>query len=196
MSASKILWIDDQIDSLRPFIILLEKDYSVKTATSGAEGIEIFRSETFDLVFLDHNMIGMSGLETLAELKAVNPAVPVVMVTQEEDEEVLRSAYGHRVDDYIVKPIRSINITSACTKFLGSKELVMRQMNESYLRDYTALSRKIMMDPDWNEWLEIYEKLVGWNLEFDKHAGAGSAEDTIVALWQDAYRGFSKFVER
>lgn len=195
MSASKILWIDDQIDSLRPFIILLEKQYVVKTATSGLEGIELFKTETFDLIFLDHNMIGMSGLETLAELKFINPAVPVVMVTQEEDEDVLRSAYGHRVDDYIVKPIRAIQITSTCTKFLGSKALVMRQLNESYIRDYTDLSRKILMEPDWNEWVEIYEKLVAWNIEFDKHTGSGS-EETMVALWKDANKGFSKFVER
>jgi PleD family two-component response regulator len=78
MQETTILWADDEIDLLKPHILFLnEKGYKVTTATNGRDALDAFKAGYFDLVFLDENMPGLTGLETLAEIKNINADVPV-----------------------------------------------------------------------------------------------------------------------
>ncbi|MBE0638223.1 MAG: response regulator, partial [Bacteroidales bacterium] len=80
MDKIKILWADDEIELLKPHIIFLEqKGYLVTTSNNGDEALDLLKGEPFDIVFLDENMPGMSGIETLAEIKVLQPHLPVVM---------------------------------------------------------------------------------------------------------------------
>ena len=116
----KILWVDDEIELLKPHLILLEqRGYNVNTATNGEDAIEMAQDERFDLIFLDEMMVGISGLETLSVLKDIDDSVPVVMVTKNEQETVMEEAIGRKIDDYLTKPVNPTQILAACKKFLG-----------------------------------------------------------------------------
>ncbi|HMD14691.1 MAG TPA: response regulator, partial [Bacteroidota bacterium] len=82
-----ILWVDDEIELLRSHIMLLsEKGYTVGTATNGEDAVDLVKSHSYDLVFLDEMMAGMGGLATLSQIKDLRPELPVVMITKNEDE--------------------------------------------------------------------------------------------------------------
>ena len=82
---NQILWVDDEVDLLQPYIIYLkEKGYEVITATNGEDALDMLSQTIPSIVFLDENMPGMSGLETLQEIKRIHPEVPVVMITKSE----------------------------------------------------------------------------------------------------------------
>ncbi|VTQ06289.1 Sensory transduction protein regX3 [Sphingobacterium daejeonense] len=106
MQKIHILWADDEIEFLKPHILLLEhKDYKVKTVNNGSDAVEAFQNEPFDLVFLDENMPGLTGLETLDKLKAINPSIPTILVTKNEEEHLMEDAIGAKIDDYLIKPV-------------------------------------------------------------------------------------------
>ena len=106
MSNIKILWVDDEIDLLKPHILFLEKkNYAVTTANNGRDALDIFDRENFDVVFLDENMPGLSGLEVLSEMKEKKAATPVIMITKSEEENLMEDAIGSKIDDYLIKPV-------------------------------------------------------------------------------------------
>ena len=81
----RLLWADDEIELLNAHIIFLKnKGYEVTTVTNGPDAIDACRKEQFDLVLLDENMPGLTGLETLTVIKEIRPTTPVVMVTKSE----------------------------------------------------------------------------------------------------------------
>ena len=126
----KILWIDDEIELLRPHIILLEqRGYQVDTATNGEDAIELFRQKHFDLTFLDESMVGISGLDTLPVLKEIDPSTPIVMVTKNEAESVMEDAIGKKIDDYLTKPVNPAQILAACKKFLESERIGQNKLS-------------------------------------------------------------------
>ena len=116
---AKILWADDEIDSLKPHIIFLKnKEHEVRGVNSGNEAIEEFKKESFDIVFLDENMPGMNGLKTLEEIKILNPTIPVIMITKSEEEMIMEEAIGRQISDYLIKPV---NFWSVATNPLLKK---------------------------------------------------------------------------
>jgi DNA-binding NtrC family response regulator len=157
----KILWIDDEIDLLRPHIILLtQRGYEVNTASNGDDALEIARRERHDLYFLDESMVGMSGLDTLPLLKEIDPDIPVVMVTKNEAESVMEEAIGKKIDDYLTKPVNPAQILAACKKFLESRRITKEKFTQDYLQGFTDISRRLFGYLEWNDWLDIYTKLV------------------------------------
>lgn len=111
MKQDKILWIDDEIDLLQPYLIFLnDKGYEVLTATNGNDAIEICQQENFDIIFLDENMPGLTGLDTLAVIKELLPDVPVVMITKNEEENIMNMAIGNKIADYLTKPVNPSQI--------------------------------------------------------------------------------------
>ncbi len=190
-----ILWVDDEIDLLRPHIILLEqRGYDVSTATNGEDALELFRGTSYNLVFLDETMVGMSGLETLSRMKDVDYSVPVVMVTKNEAETVMEEAIGRKIDDYLTKPVNPAQILAACKKFLESEKIAGEKFTQDYLQGFNEVARRMFEPLSWSEWVEIYEKLVNWSLELDRHPGIG-LEETLVNQWRECNAEFSKFVE-
>ena len=106
MTNGLLLWVDDEIEQLRAHIMFLEKKgYEIVTVSNGTDAIEQCRQRTFDLVLLDEQMPGISGLETLRKLKEINPSITVVMVTKSEEENIMEQAIGQKIADYLIKPV-------------------------------------------------------------------------------------------
>src|SRR5210317_1471332 len=136
-SKGSILWIDDEIEVLRPHIILLEKrGYDIDKATNGEDAIELVKKKHYDLIFLDENMVGMSGLDTLPEIKKLDAASAVVMVTKNEAESVMEEAIGLKIDDYLTKPVNPAQILLACKKFLETERIETEKFTQDYMRGF------------------------------------------------------------
>jgi len=194
-SKGRILWIDDEIELLKPHIILLEqRGYNVETATNGEDAIELVKKSHYDLTFLDESMVGISGLETLPILKEIDPATPVVMVTKNEAESVMEDAIGRKIDDYLTKPVNPAQILAACKKFLESERISQEKITQDYIQGLNQITSLLYDDLSWNDWKEIYHKLVTWSLELDRHPQLGFQE-TLQNQWRECNTVFSKFIE-
>ena len=192
----QILWVDDEIELLRPHIqFLKEKGYDVSTATNGEDAVALVRSTTFDLVFLDEMMPGMGGLRTLAEIKELHPALPVIMVTKNEEETLMEEAIGVKISDYLIKPVNPSQILLACKKFLEGKKIARAAISKDYTQEFSQISLALMSDPGYRDWVEIYARLVGWAMELDAHPELGLTQ-TLGDQIKESNLAFGKYVER
>ncbi|MEM7038621.1 MAG: response regulator, partial [Bacteroidota bacterium] len=117
MENAKILWVDDEIELLKPHIKFLEmKGFNVESASNGFDALEQVKAEPYDILFLDEQMPGMNGLEVLAEIKTISPNTPVVMITKSEEEHIMEEAIGSKITDYLIKPVNPKQILMACKK--------------------------------------------------------------------------------
>ena len=194
MQRYSILWADDEIDLLKPHIMFLtERGYDVTPVPSGADAIEKFQENAYDVVFLDENMPGISGLETLNELKALKPTIPVVMITKSEEEHIMEEAIGSKIADYLIKPINPNQILLSIKKILENKRLVSERTNISYQRDFRQLGMAFGERLSFQEWADVYKKLVYWELEIDATENKDMA-DVITMQKDEANANFSKFI--
>lgn len=194
-SKGRILWVDDEIEVLKPHTILLEKrGYRVKTSSNGEDAIELIKKLPFDLVFLDENMVGLSGLETLSEIKNYAPSLPVVMVTKNEAEEMMEDAIASKVDDYLTKPVNPAQILLACKKFLEAKRIESEKFTQDYFKNFNQITQKLMGDLEWEDWIKIYKDLTKYSIESEK-INEPALHDTLETQWRDANIAFSKYVE-
>ena len=139
---ARLLWIDDEIDLLRAHILFLEKKgYEVKTCTNGMDALELCRQFGFDLVLLDENMPGLSGLETLQGIKEIQPNLPVVMVTKNEEEDIMDQAIGSKIADYLIKPVNPNQILLTLKKNIHQKEIVFPYLLNQDIFDIIFLSQ-------------------------------------------------------
>jgi CheY-like chemotaxis protein len=192
----KILWVDDEIELLRPHILFLkEKGYDVETATNGEDAVELVTKKRFDLVFLDEMMAGMGGLRTLSEIKDTRPELPVVMVTKSEDEGLMENAIGGKISDYLTKPVNPSQILLACKKFLEGKKIESEYVSRDYLKEFNEISTSLFSAPDHDDWVQIYNKLVGWSMDFDAHPELG-LKDTLIDQYRTANQEFSNYIEK
>ncbi|MFN5866556.1 MAG: response regulator, partial [Candidatus Kapaibacterium sp.] len=181
----RILWVDDEIDLLRPHIILLEqRGYLVSTSSNGADAIEMVRRGSFGLVFLDESMVGMSGLEVLEALKSLDASLPVVMVTKNEQESLMDEAIGRKIDDYLTKPVNPAQILAACKKFLESRRIAEQKFTQDYFKGFNELSARLSDRLTWEDWVDIYQKLVQWSIDLDLHPDLGF-QQTLTDQWQE-----------
>lgn len=192
----KILWVDDEIDLLRPHIrFLIDKGYEVDTATNGEDAVDMVRRTSFDLVFLDEMMAGMGGLRTLAEINAVRPNLPVVMVTKNEEESLMEEAIGVKISDYLIKPVKPSQVLLACKKFLEGKRITRAALSKDYIQEFNAISAILMGEPGYEEWINVYSRLVGWGVELDEHPELG-LKQMLIDQTRECNLAFGKFVER
>jgi len=196
MKQKRILWVDDEIELLRSHIIFLsEKGYEVDTVTNGEDAIASVKEKVYDLIFLDEMMAGKGGLETLGEIKEINSGIPVVMVTKSEEETLMDEAIGGKIDDYLTKPVNPSQILLVCKKILEGRKISGQYAAKDYLNDFNEISRQLLMNPDYDEWMDIYLKLTGWDVELDTHPGLGLRQ-TLNDQKKEANKEFSKFVEK
>ncbi len=196
MQETKILWADDEIDLLTPHILFLkEKGYAVTTATNGSDALENFRTEYFDLVFLDENMPGLTGLETLNEIKNIKADVPVVLITKNEEEHLMEDAIGYKIDDYLIKPVNPKQILLTIKKLIDNKRLVSEKTSMAYQQDFRNLGMTLNDELSYQEWVDVYKKLIYWELELEKLEDAGMHE-ILTMQKAEANTQFSKFVEK
>ena len=196
MQTTNILWADDEIDLLKPHILFLNgKGYLIDTATNGNDALEIFKTKDFDLVFLDENMPGLTGLETLTEIKNINPEVPVVMITKSEEEHLMEDAIGSKIDDYLIKPVNPKQILLTIKKLIDNKRLVGEKTSMAYQQDFRTLGMTLNDNLTYQEWIDVYKKLVFWELELEKLDDAGMHE-ILTMQKAEANSQFSKFIEK
>ncbi|HKJ44933.1 MAG TPA: response regulator [Balneolales bacterium] len=190
-----ILWADDEIDHLRPHIIFLEKKgFEVTPVTNGEDALTSIREKNFDIVFLDEHMPGMDGLATLSNIKALQPSLPVVMITKNEEESIMDDAIGAKISDYLIKPVNPNQILLTVKRILDRNRIRNEKSAQAYLRSFNDISMNLSGDLDWNEWINVYKRLTGWDLELPREDEA--LRQVLDDQYQQANREFGKFIER
>lgn len=190
-----ILWTDDEIDLLKPHILFLEKKgYHVTTASNGRDALDLVASTPFDLIILDENMPGITGLETLQQIKQEAPHIPVIMITKSEEENIMNQAVGNKIADYLIKPVNPNQILIALKKHLHSDQLVSQQTTDTYRREFASLSSEINDAETPDDWYRLYTKLVYWDLQL---SGTDTQMDQMLDMQRtEANQEFAKFVRR
>jgi len=190
-----ILWTDDEIDLLRPHILFLEKKgYEVATASNGEDAIALIKGRSFDLVFLDEHMPGISGLETLNQIKNFNPGIPVVMITKSEEENIMDEAIGSKIDDYLIKPVNPKQILLTIKKNIDTRRLIQEKTTSGYQSDFMQISMLINSAYQFNDWVDIYKKLTYWQLELG-HGNDPGMNEILKMQKAEANKGFSRFIK-
>ena len=195
MTNGLLLWADDEMELLRAHLLFLEKKgYEVVTVTNGTDAIEECKKRTFDLVLLDEMMPGLSGLETLQRIKEMTPQVPVVMVTKSEEEDIMNQAIGQQIADYLIKPVNPNQILLTLKKNIHRKEIITETVQTGYQQQFQQLSMQIMDCSTWQDWTNVYKRLVRWELELS--ATDSQMTEMLEMQKEEANRGFAKFVKQ
>lgn len=196
MEKIQILWADDEIDLLKPHLLFLrEKGYDVTTANSGSEAVDLFDKQHFDIVFLDENMPGLNGLEALNRIKAKRSDVPVVMITKSEEENLMEDAIGSKISDYLIKPVNPNQILLSLKKILDNKRLVSEKTTSGYQQEFRQIGMTISDRLSHEEWVDVYKKLVFWELELQKSQDE-SMHEILTMQKNEANVAFGKFIEQ
>ena len=195
MTTGHLLWVDDEIEMLRAHIIFLEKKgYDVTTVNNGNDAIEECRKRNFDLVLLDEMMPGITGLETLQQIKEISPSTPIVMVTKSEEENIMDQAIGQKIADYLIKPVNPNQILLALKKNIHKKQIVTEVTQTGYRKDFQDIAMRIMDCNTLDDWKDIYRRLVRWELELSS-ADSGMTE-MLQMQKEEANNAFAKFVRK
>ncbi len=195
VSKVNILWVDDEIDLLKAYILYLqEKGFHVKTATNGQDALQIIEEEHFDLMFLDENMPGLSGLEVLSQLKNIVPELPVVMITKSEEEDIMDQAIGSKISDYLIKPVNPKQILLTIKKHVDQHRLVAEKTTSNYQTQFGKIGLKINDSYSFKDWVEVYKQLVFWEIELEDTKG--EMDEVLKMQKTEANHAFTKFVKR
>lgn|SRR5574344_278022 len=193
MKNGLLLWVDDEVELLKAHILFLEKKgYDVITVSNGTDAIDQCRQHSFDLVLLDEMMPGLSGLETLQQIKEISPAVPVVMVTKSEEENIMDQAIGSKIADYLIKPVNPNQILLTLKKNIHQKEIVTEVTQSGYQQNFSNISEKISKCRNYKDWIDVYKQLVHWELELS--STDSSMTEMLKMQKEDANIGFTKFI--
>ncbi|WP_125720648.1 T9SS response regulator signal transducer PorX [Flavobacterium ustbae] len=196
MDKIKILWVDDEIDLLKPHILFLEKkNYEVTTCNNGLDAIALFEEDNFDIVFLDENMPGMSGLETLSEMKEKKSAIPMIMITKSEEEYIMEEAIGSKIADYLIKPVNPNQILLSLKKNLDDSRLITEKTTLDYQKEFRKISMELAMVNSYEDWVELYKKLIFWELKLEDINDTAMIE-ILESQKVEANSQFGKYIER
>ena len=196
MKQIRILWTDDEIDLLRPHIIFLtNKGYIVDTATNGTDAIALSKENDYDIIFLDENMPGLSGLETLNQIKDILPHTPVIMITKSEEEDIMDEAIGSKINDYLIKPVNPNQILLSIKKNIDKQRLITEKTTSSYQMEFGRLGMKINEVSDYHEWYELYRKLVYWEMQL-MESNDNTMDEVFKMQMNEANVNFSKYIKR
>ena len=195
MDKIKILWADDEIDLLKPHKLFLEKKgYEVVTVSNGYDALEeCEQSRDIDVVFLDESMPGITGLETLERIKALQPNLPIVMITKNEAEHVMEDAIGQQIADYLIKPVNPNQILLSLKRIIDNKRLVSERTMQSYQQSFRELFMQIQSGLNYEEWVDVYKKLIGWELRLDA-SGGDNMQEILATQKAEANTEFSKYI--
>ena len=191
----KVLWADDEIDLLKPHILFLQdKGYEVVPVVSGQDAIDCCKEQSFDIIFLDENMPGLTGLETLSLIKEIDPNVPVVMVTKSEEESIMNQAIGNKIADYLIKPVNPNQLLLSIKKNVHKNVIISETTTVGYQQEFGRIGMQINDSLTTEDWMEVYNKLVYWELELENSQVAMT--DMLRMQKQEANHAFAKFVKR
>ena len=196
MNKIKILWVDDEIDLLKPHILFLEKkNYDVTTCNNGQDAIELFEENNYDVVFLDENMPGLSGLETLSELKEKKSSVPVIMITKSEEEYIMEEAIGSKIADYLIKPVNPNQILLSLKKNLDHSRLISEKTTLDYQKEFRKIAMDMAMVNSFEDWADLYKRLIYWEMELENIEDQSMVE-ILESQKTEANSQFGKFIEK
>ncbi|MBO9561893.1 MAG: PglZ domain-containing protein [Niastella sp.] len=196
MALGKILWVDDEIESLQSQILFLQnKGYEVSALTNGFDAVDFVRDNIVDVILLDESMPGITGLETIAKIKEINQGVPIVMITKNETENLMDEAIGSQIADYLIKPVNPNQVLLSLKKIIDNKRLVAEKTTTAYQQQFRNLFMALNSSPDYNEWMELYKKLVYWELEMEK-SDSPEMQEVFQSQKSEANNEFFKFVSK
>ena len=189
-----ILWVDDEIDLLKPYTIFLaDKGYDVETASNGQDAIDMCRENLYDIVFLDENMPGLSGLETLARINEMRPNLPIVMITKSEEENIMDMAIGNKITDYLIKPVNPNQILMTLKKHLHKREIFSEQTTTNYRQEFAQIGMQISDRLSADEWKDLYKKLINWDLKLNE--ADNEMHDMLNMQREEANNMFVRFIK-
>ncbi len=192
----KILWVDDEIDLLKSHILFLKsRGFDVTPVSNGKDAVELVVENNFDLVLLDEMMAGMDGLTTLKRINEKQPGLPVIMITKNEEESLMEKAIGSKITDYLTKPVNPSQILMACKKVLEQQRIASEQVSQNYMTEFHQISQQLYQDLQSQDWINIYNKLANWEVEFDDHPDLG-LKDTLTDQMRDCNIEFGKFIDK
>jgi CheY-like chemotaxis protein len=196
MPSATILWVDDEIESLQSQKLFLEgKGYEVHTLTNGFDAVDFVRDHNVDVVLLDETMPGITGLETLSKIKEIQQRVPIVLITKNETENLMDEAIGSQIADYLIKPVNPNQVWLSLKKIIDNKRLVAEKTTTAYQQQFRNLFMALNSNPDYNEWMDIYKKLVYWELEMEK-SDSPEMREVFQSQKQEANTEFFKFINK
>ena len=195
MTNGQLLWVDDEVELLKAHIIFLEKKgYEVTCASNGTDAIDLCSERSFDLVLLDEQMPGLSGLETLHRIKQIAPATPVVMVTKSEEENIMEQAIGQKIADYLIKPVNPNQILLTLKKNIHRREIETEVTQSRYQQQFQQIALQIMDCRTWKDWTAVYKQLVHWELQL---SSTDSQMTEMLAMQkEEANLGFAKYIKK
>ena len=192
---NKILWIDDEIDHLKPHIMFLkEKGYYVTPVTNAEDAILLVKNDRFDLVLLDEMMPGMEGLEALTKLRKINPSLPVIMIKKNEEENLMEKAIGREIEDYLTKPVNPSQILSSCKRVLEKQRIAMEKITREYTEEFGEISALLASPMEPEDWIEIHVKLSERELDLDQHPDSGLLQ-TIQDQRRECNHAFGRYIQ-
>ena len=195
MTNGLLLWVDDEVEQLRAHLLFLEKKgYEVVTVSNGPDAIDQCRERNFDLVLLDEQMPGLSGLETLQRIKELQPSLPVVMVTKSEEENIMEQAIGQKIADYLIKPVNPNQILLALKKNIHRREIETEVTQSQYQQNFQQIAMQIMDCREWKDWADVYRRLVHWGLELS--STDSNMTEMLAMQKEEANSGFAKFIKK
>ncbi len=193
-NSKRIVWADDEIDILKPHILFLEKKgYQVISVYNGEDAVSVVKNGPVDIVLLDENMPGCGGLETVRQIKEINPQLPVVMITKSEAEELMNEAIGKKIDDYLIKPVVPSQILSVCKKLIEAKQIYTNQIVPIYIQQYREHKNLMEGAPTWQEWIKVHRRLTQWDIELAQNKGSG-LEETHRGQREEMAGAFGKYI--
>ena len=196
MAVPKILWVDDEIESLQSQKLFLEnKGYAVHTLTNGFDAIDYVKENIVDVVLIDETMPGITGLETLAKIKEYNSAIPVVLITKNETENLMDDAIGSQISDYLIKPVNPNQVLLSLKKIIDNRRLVAEKTTTAYQQQFRNLFMALNSNPNHNEWMGIYKELVHWELSLQK-SDSPEMQEVFQSQKSEANTEFFKFISR
>ena len=189
-----VLWCDDEIELLKPQVLFLQdKGYNVMTTSNGQDAIEMVKDNPIDVVILDEQMPGLSGLETLSRIKSMQPTMPVVMITKNEEENIMEEAIGSQISDYLIKPVKSNQILLSLKKILDSRQLISTKTTSAYQQEFQQIFSSLGSGLNADEWADVYKKIIYWELELDRSRTA-EMRDVLTMQKKEANNEFSKYI--
>ena len=192
----KILWVDDEIELLKPHVLFLRgKGYEVDTCNNGYDAIDMATEGNYDLIILDEMMPGMTGLETLPKIKEIRPTTPVIMVTKSEEENIMDKAVGSKIADYLIKPVNPNQVLLSIKKNVHSQQLVTEQTTADYRAEFGRLSSALQMADSFADWCNVYRRITNWEIELSDSTDQ-SIKEVIEYQKHEANQEFCKFVRR
>ena len=195
MQRYKILWVDDEIDLLKPYILYLEeKNYVVESFNNPFSLIEyIDNNNDYNLILIDENMPGKSGISLISDIKNKSSSVPIIMITKNEEENLMEEAIGSEISDYLLKPLNPNQLLISVKKVLENSVIIENKLKADYVNFFNELSSLIKNNKNYLDWFETYKKITEWEINLDK-SNDNQISEMLISQKKEANKKFSEFI--